>query len=871
MLSFIGTLSSGFAPPPHGVSAVPPPQTVMSNSQITVGDVRVTALSDLLVRVEPKGPNGFEDRATFTAVGRNSFAGVPIAQTNSSSAGVTLSTAHYSVLLRPPSPPPTCDAPLTGTDVVYGKHERSLNFAEGAAVADRAACCAACESDATCTAWVYASSSAPADGVVQPSRTPEQRWAAKDVPGANCWPLAWFEPGATAAAAGRDLGCSAARATSCAAGRPSFAVHDAAGALLYDTDAARDADSPAENLLHFPSPLAQKGYALVDYPRFYAPPWGAAPMPKGTPSATNGYDFENNVFGDTYVFALGDDVDAYGAARSAVVGLTGPTPLLPDFAYGTWFTWWHSYNESEAKDDVARWESGGLPIDVWALDMNWRNTSDHQDWYYNHPASQLFANFTEWFEFLKSKKLRTYFNDHPYPVAMRNAGGLQTSAEEVAFRWEGLSEWMAKGLTYWWFDHNWGFSIPPPFVNSSKTSHVWQGLDNAAWGSHIYYSSVEHYDKTVRDAKGDAFYGGRPMTLTKFGLPDWRPGMDAAAAAESPAQHRFPVWWTGDGVNLQASVQSMVDSGVHGFKPFVHSDCGGDYRPPNGGDLLRWTAHCVFGTVLRFHGNNHKPWSYDAHIEDVVKSYLETRYQLLPSLIAGGAEAAASGFPLVARGDLFWPDHPEAASNDQYLWLNDTLVAPVFDSSKNETTRDVWIPPGSWVDAWNGSAVTGPATLSVTQPYERQPMWHRSGGFVVLAPRGATRVDAQDWSHLVVDAHPAAGAAATRRHLAEKGTGARTPLAVSTDGAGGVAVDIGALPTARKWTVRLHLRPGQRVVDATLDGAPLAVAHIAPLAAAARPFRGAGAAPPPLAGAVAELELPAAAAARSVAARIVDA
>jgi hypothetical protein len=29
------------------------------------------------------------------------------------------------------------------------------------------------------------------------------------------------------------------------------------------------------------------------------------------------------------------------------------------------------------------------------------------------------------------------------------------------------------------------------------------------------------------------------------------------------------VWWTGDGVNLQASVQSMVDSGVHGFKPFV--------------------------------------------------------------------------------------------------------------------------------------------------------------------------------------------------------------------------------------------------------------------------------------------------------------
>ena len=62
----------------------------------------------------------------------------------------------------------------------------------------------------------------------------------------------------------------------------------------------------------------------------------------------------------------------------------------------------------------------------------------------SHPATQLFANFSAWFEFLKGKKLRTYFNDHPYPVAGRGEGGLQTSKEEVSFRWNGLSEWMAR-------------------------------------------------------------------------------------------------------------------------------------------------------------------------------------------------------------------------------------------------------------------------------------------------------------------------------------------------------------------------------------------------------------------------------------------
>ena len=79
------------------------------------------------------------------------------------------------------------------------------------------------------------------------------------------------------------------------------------------------------------------------------------------------------------------------------------------------------------------------------------------------------------------------------------------------------------------------------------------------------------------------------MTLTKFGLPDWRSGMDPRLVAESPAQHRYPVWWTGDNVDLRGSVQSMVDSGVHGHKFYVHSDCGGDQRGSSG-DLIRWTA-----------------------------------------------------------------------------------------------------------------------------------------------------------------------------------------------------------------------------------------------------------------------------------------
>jgi alpha-glucosidase (family GH31 glycosyl hydrolase) len=179
----------------------------------------------------------------------------------------------------------------------------------------------------------------------------------------------------------------------------------------------------------------------------------------------------------------------------------------------------------------------------------------------------------------------------------------------------------------------------------------------------------------------------------------------------------------------------MVDAGVHDFKVYVHSDCGGDYRPKTGGDLLRWTAHCAFGTIHRFHGSDHRPWGYDNHTEDVIRSYLTTRYSMAPSLVAAGQAAAETGFPFVTRCDLFWPEHAAegAFDNTQYIFINDTLIAPIYDSTANETTRSVWVPPGDWADAWTGEVVSGPKTIQVTKGYEQQPMWHKKdGGLMVV-------------------------------------------------------------------------------------------------------------------------------------------
>ena len=75
--------------------------------------------------------------------------------------------------------------------------------------------------------------------------------------------------------------------------------------------------------------------------------------------------------------------------------------------------------------------------------------------------------------------------------------------------------------------------------------------------------------------------------------------------------------WNGDGVPINGSVSSMLDEAVHDFRPFVHSDCGAGET--SGTAVMRWTAHCVLGTILRYHGVDHSPWLFDNATQAVIR------------------------------------------------------------------------------------------------------------------------------------------------------------------------------------------------------------------------------------------------------------
>ena len=391
-----------------------------SSSQI-IGDVRVTAFSPSLVRIEPRGPTGFEDRATFNIVGRGSFGdGLPLIIINqSATTGTWLAAGDaYHVYIPPEatSPVPQQCSPQAGMDAV--KPTRLPKYPQGLKnVVSATACCELCTAESDCVAWTY------------------------NTQGKQCWPFAAVV-GSKAAqhrVFGRVSGGNLAQAI----------VATPAGKVLYNGSNTFDgAALLPSNVLHWPSPLdGSTAYAFEDRPRFTVPKWGPTPIPSNTSAApgtlaTNGYDFENDVHGDTYIFLLhgsGESeptLNAWWAARETFLSLTGPTPLLPDWAYGIWYTWYIRYTEERAKHEIGNWtQVANLPLDVWGLDMNWRLVGINdttagvaackgqttaaadprcRDHFYNQPNVDLMPGLAapdyEWFNYLEAQGLKTYFN-----------------------------------------------------------------------------------------------------------------------------------------------------------------------------------------------------------------------------------------------------------------------------------------------------------------------------------------------------------------------------------------------------------------------------------------------------------------------------
>jgi alpha-D-xyloside xylohydrolase len=84
---------------------------------------------------------------------------------------------------------------------------------------------------------------------------------------------------------------------------------------------------------------------------------------------------------------------------------------------------------------------------------------------------------------------------------------------------------------------------------------------------------------------------------------------------------------------------------------------------------------------------------------------VELRYRLMPYVYAQAALASREGHPMARALFFEYPEDPTSwLIEDQYLFGADLLVAPLMEEAPN---REVYLPPGSWIDYQNGRVYDG--------------------------------------------------------------------------------------------------------------------------------------------------------------------
>jgi alpha-D-xyloside xylohydrolase len=109
----------------------------------------------------------------------------------------------------------------------------------------------------------------------------------------------------------------------------------------------------------------------------------------------------------------------------------------------------------------------------------------------------------------------------------------------------------------------------------------------------------------------------------------------------------------------------------------------------------------------RCHGIAPKePWLYGTNFMDKFRTIDELKYKLMPYVYAQAKDSSDHGLPMVRALFIEYPNDPGSwLVDDEYLYGSSLLVAPLMH--ENETSRAVYLPPGTWIDYQTGKAYAG--------------------------------------------------------------------------------------------------------------------------------------------------------------------
>lgn len=434
---------------------------------------------------------------------------------------------------------------------------------------------------------------------------------------------------------------------------------------------------------------------------------------------------------DYYVFAYGRN---YRDTIKAFYSISSPTPLIPRFALGVWWSRYHAYTQQEYLSLMDRFEKEGIPLTVATVDMDWHWVDIKKQfgkklsgWTGYSWDTNLFPDYKEFLKQLKEKNLHITLNLHPADGVrsfedmyedMARANGIDPSTEKpVKFRcgsdtfWNSYFDILHKpyekdGVDFWWIDWQQG-----------KSSDV-KGLDPL--------TALNHYHYLDNAENGDI-----PLILSRYG---------------GVGSHRYPLGFSGD---------TAINWKVLAFQPYFTAnaanaaygwwshDIGGHHQGYRDDELyLRWIQFGVFSPILRLHSTaiellGKEPWKYRQDVYKSAKEWLNFRHKLIPYIFSMNHRCHSDGIALCEPMYYSYPNDKNAYNvANQYMFGSELMVCPITSPQNKEVgmgSVKVWIPDGEYTDIFTLQKYAGSQVLTLNRELYTIPVLAKAGAVIPLS------------------------------------------------------------------------------------------------------------------------------------------
>ena len=397
---------------------------------------------------------------------------------------------------------------------------------------------------------------------------------------------------------------------------------------------------------------------------------------------------------DLFVF-LGQPKDVLGEYTA----LTGRSPVPPLWSFGLWMSRITYKAEAEVRDVAAKLRRYLIPSDVIHLDTGWFETDWRSDYEFSttrfaNPRAMIadlghlgfHISLWQYPYFTRKNRIWTELLEGGYGV--RNEGG-RIAPEDATLDFSNADavRWY-QGKLKSLLDLGVGV-IKADFGEGAPLTGVYAS-GRTGWYEHNLYPV--RYNKAAweitKRATGDGIIWGRSA---------WA------------GSQRYPLHWGGDAENtnsaMAATLRGGLSFGLSGFTFWSH-DVGGFVNRAPRALYRRWLPFGALTSHTRTHGAPpREPWEYDSAFVQDFRRAVEMKYRLMPYIYAQAKASAANGYPMLRTLFFEYPDDPTSwLIEDEYLFGSDLLVAPLFEEADH---RNVYLPPGSWIDYQTGRVYSG--------------------------------------------------------------------------------------------------------------------------------------------------------------------